>query len=62
MRLLATFVAMALIAAIGAIWSASVISAGPPERTSVAPPSTSIDAMQMMKGAKTLPEQHFNMH
>ena len=51
---------MAVITAAIATWSATVIIASPPKQNAVAPASTSIDVLQLMRDAKDLPEQQFD--
>ena len=55
-----TFIATALVVAIIAILGATV--ANSPRKATVAPASTSIEVMQLMKEAKNLPDQAFDAH
>jgi hypothetical protein len=52
-----TVIATALVVAIVAVWGANS-----PRKATVAPASTSVDVMQMMKNAKNLPDQSFDAH
>jgi len=52
----------ALIAAIVAIWGASIILAHPQKGADAAAAAASIDVMGMMKNAKGLPDQQFDAH
>jgi hypothetical protein len=60
MRIIA---AIALIAGIVGIWSATVRPANSPKETTVTPASTeAIDVIQMMSDSKNLPLEQFDAH
>jgi len=54
--------AVLLVTAVVAILGVTVINAYSPRQVTTAPASASIDVMQMMKDAKSLPNQQFDAH
>jgi hypothetical protein len=62
MRHTAILTAAAVITTITAILSVTVINAKSAKQATIAPATSSIDVMQMMKGAKNLPQEQFDAH
>jgi hypothetical protein len=62
MRQTVIVAATALVTAIVAIWGTTIITAHSTKHADVAPASTPIGVMQMMKDAKKLPEEKFDAH
>jgi hypothetical protein len=54
--------AAAVITAIAAILGVTVINAKSAKQATIAPATSSIDVMQMMKDAKNLPQEQFDAH
>ena len=54
--------AAAVITAIAAILGVTVINAKSAKQAMIAPATSSIDVMQMMKEAQNLPEQQYDAH
>jgi hypothetical protein len=62
MRQTAIAAGTALIAAIVAMWGASLATTQSPRTEGLAPAPASVDVMQMMKDAKHLPAQQYSAH
>ena len=62
MRLTPILTAAVLIIAVAASFGVAVINANSARKSTIAPASSSIDVMQLMKEAKNLPQEQFDAH
>jgi hypothetical protein len=62
MRLTLIVAVSTVVLVIVAIWGLAVVIAPHPTNGNAAPALASIDAMQMMKGARNLPVERFGAH
>ena len=60
MRQFIAIAATAIISAVVASWGTTVIMAGAAHKANVAPAAASMDIMQMMRNAKSLPEERYD--